>query len=75
MNGFAFPAGTQLFLANLAENNDKAWFDAHRKDYEAYYVHLDGSSTLATMSWPRVSATGGPCSPHRWLADHVQEIR
>lgn len=33
-----FPTETTAFLAALAANNDKAWFDAHRDDYEAYWV-------------------------------------
>lgn len=33
-----FPETTFRFLAGLAEHNDKAWFDAHRADYEAGYV-------------------------------------
>ena len=37
----AFPGFTQAtfdFLAGLAANNDKAWFDAHRADYEAAWL-------------------------------------
>jgi uncharacterized protein (TIGR02453 family) len=33
-----FPRGTFTFLSDLAANNNKAWFDAHRQDYEDYYV-------------------------------------
>ena len=33
-----FPAGTQLFLAGISANNDRDWFNAHRADYEAFYV-------------------------------------
>jgi uncharacterized protein (TIGR02453 family) len=33
-----FPKETVKFLAALAKNNDKSWFDAHRQDYESYYV-------------------------------------
>jgi uncharacterized protein (DUF2461 family) len=33
-----FPEATRAFLAGLAINNDKAWFDAHRDLYEAGYV-------------------------------------
>jgi len=32
---FAFPATTLSFLAGLKANNEKAWFEAHRADYEA----------------------------------------
>ena len=39
MSGFSgFPAGTATFLQGITENNDKAWFDAHRDAYEASYV-------------------------------------
>lgn len=31
-----FPHETIQFYADLADNNDKSWFDAHRGDYEAY---------------------------------------
>ncbi|NJM29304.1 MAG: DUF2461 domain-containing protein [Rhizobiales bacterium] len=31
-----FPADTFRFLSGLAANNSKAWFDAHRADYEAF---------------------------------------
>src|SRR5262249_38325131 len=33
-----FPKGTFTFLRELAKNNNKPWFDAHRADYDAYYV-------------------------------------
>jgi uncharacterized protein (TIGR02453 family) len=33
-----FPAETFKFLSGLARNNSKDWFEAHRDDYEAYYV-------------------------------------
>src|SRR5690242_9527174 len=33
-----FPKGTVQFLSALRKNNDKAWFDAHRADYEDCYV-------------------------------------
>ncbi|MGH6922683.1 MAG: DUF2461 domain-containing protein [Propylenella sp.] len=39
MSDFAgFSKGTAAFLRGLTKNNDKAWFDAHRVDYEAHYV-------------------------------------
>ena len=31
-----FPEETITFLSDLAKNNKKAWFDAHRNDYERY---------------------------------------
>ncbi|MBM4188355.1 MAG: DUF2461 domain-containing protein [Gemmatimonadetes bacterium] len=30
-----FPSAAQRFLRDLGRNNNKAWFDAHRSDYEA----------------------------------------
>jgi uncharacterized protein (TIGR02453 family) len=33
-----FDAALVAFLDALAENNNKAWFEAHRADYEAVYV-------------------------------------
>ncbi len=33
-----FPKRTVTFLAELGENNDKAWFDAHRADYEQGFL-------------------------------------
>jgi uncharacterized protein (TIGR02453 family) len=33
-----FPPETIRFLRELRDNNDKDWFDAHRADYEAFWV-------------------------------------
>jgi len=33
-----FPSGTRRFLRELSNNNDKEWFDAHRGDYQSFYV-------------------------------------
>lgn len=33
-----FPKGTFTFLRGLSKNNDKAWFDAHRAEYDEFYV-------------------------------------
>ncbi|HSR49661.1 MAG TPA: DUF2461 domain-containing protein [Acidobacteriota bacterium] len=33
-----FPRETLTFLESLRENNDKKWFDAHRDDYEQYFL-------------------------------------
>ena len=39
MHAFSgFPRETARFLADLAKNNEKAWFDAHRGDYDQFYV-------------------------------------
>ncbi|MDX6690590.1 MAG: hypothetical protein QOG15_2047 [Solirubrobacteraceae bacterium] len=34
----AFPKATTKFLRTLRDNNDRAWFDAHRDEYHAAYV-------------------------------------
>jgi uncharacterized protein (TIGR02453 family) len=33
-----FPPETFRFLKGLSENNSRAWFDAHRDDYEAFHL-------------------------------------
>ena len=33
-----FPDGTLKFLRGIRRNNTKKWFDAHRSDYDSYYV-------------------------------------
>ena len=33
-----FPDGTLKFLRGLRKNNTKTWFDAHRSDYDNFYV-------------------------------------
>ena len=33
-----FPEETFRFLRGITKNNDKAWFEAHRGEYEAGYV-------------------------------------
>ena len=33
-----FPPETTKFLAALSKNNSKQWFDAHRSDYDDYWV-------------------------------------
>lgn len=39
MSGFSgFPKQTLTFLRGVAKNNEKAWFDDHREDYERYWV-------------------------------------
>lgn len=39
MSGFTgFPRGTLDFLRGLRKNNSRAWFDAHREDYERFYL-------------------------------------
>ncbi|MEM6991152.1 MAG: DUF2461 family protein, partial [Myxococcota bacterium] len=33
-----FPKQTLTFLKGLGANNDKAWFTAHRADYDNYFM-------------------------------------
>jgi len=33
-----FPKQTLTFLRGLGKNNNKAWFDDHRADYDAYFI-------------------------------------
>jgi uncharacterized protein (TIGR02453 family) len=35
-----FPDGTRRFLRGLAKNNDKAWFEEHRAEYDELYVDV-----------------------------------
>ncbi len=49
-----FPEATRAFLAGIAINNDKAWFDAHRDLYEAGYVEA-GKAFVSAIA-PRVLA-------------------
>ena len=42
-----FPKETCTFLAGLAGNNDKAWFDAHRAEYQAHLVEPARSFIVA----------------------------
>jgi len=47
-----FPTGTLRFLRGLAKNNSKVWFDAHRADYEAFYV--DAAKSFVVTIGPRL---------------------
>ena len=42
-----FSEETFAFLRGLKENNEKAWFDAHRKDYDAHVVAPSRSFVVA----------------------------
>ncbi len=41
------PPKTFRFLGGLSRNNDKAWFEEHRGDYDAYYVEPGKALVLA----------------------------
>ena len=47
-----FPEGTFRFLRGLARDNSKAWFDAHRGDYQAFYV--DAARDFVAALGPRL---------------------
>lgn len=38
LTGLAFPPATANFLRALRDNNDRAWFEDHRDEYQAAYV-------------------------------------
>ncbi len=48
-----FPEGTFQFLNGITRNNNKAWFDNHRDDYQAYYV--DAARSFVEALGPRLS--------------------
>jgi len=56
-----FPHQTQEFLANLSAHNTKEWFDAHRNDYEQFYLEqarafvVAAGDALRAIS-PRINA-------------------
>jgi uncharacterized protein (TIGR02453 family) len=53
MNDFSgFGPKTAKFLRDLGRNNDKAWFDAHRADYEAFY--LEPAKAFVEAAGPQV---------------------
>ena len=47
-----FGPKTAKFLRDLGRNNDKAWFDAHRDEYEAYY--LEPAKAFIEAAGPKV---------------------
>lgn len=56
-----FPAETFAFLRGLAADNSKAWFDAHRAEYDAHVLTpaLDFVASLA----PRIAPMGYQAAP------------
>jgi uncharacterized protein (TIGR02453 family) len=49
-----FPRDTVRFLSGLSRNNDKAWFEAHRDDYESFFVKP--AQQLVEAIGPRLEA-------------------
>ena len=61
-----FPPETIRFLRELRANHTKDWFDAHRADYEAYWVAPAKAFVSPPASgWPSSSRKSGP-SPGCW---------
>jgi uncharacterized protein (TIGR02453 family) len=58
-----FPDGTFAFLRGLAKNNNKVWFDAHRDDYEQYYVAPARALVEALGPRLRKISPGVSCEP------------
>lgn len=52
-----FPKETFRFLAELERNNEKAWLDAHRDDYQAFYV--DPARAFVEAMAPEVRRVSG----------------
>jgi uncharacterized protein (DUF2461 family) len=58
VSGFTgFTRDTSKFLRDLGRNNQKAWFDAHRDDYEAHY--LEPAIRLVSL-WASASRSSRP---------------
>ena len=51
-----FPKELPAFLKKLERNNNKAWFDAHRDDYEALY--LEPAKAFASAMVPALRTVG-----------------
>src|SRR5689334_8192732 len=53
MDAFSgFPKETTKFLRELSKNNDRTWFEAHRRDYQANYV--EPALTFVSAIGPRL---------------------
>jgi uncharacterized protein (TIGR02453 family) len=47
-----FPDGTFVFLRELADHNDREWFEAHRSDYQAFW--LEPAMAFVSAVGPRL---------------------
>ncbi|HVY28824.1 MAG TPA: DUF2461 domain-containing protein [Polyangiaceae bacterium] len=45
------PKGTLKFLSELSRNNEKAWFEEHRADYESYFME-PAKALVAALAAP-----------------------
>lgn len=48
-----FPKDTLVFLRGTRAHNDKAWFDAHRVDYDEHYV--TPAKAFVSAAGPRIA--------------------
>jgi uncharacterized protein (TIGR02453 family) len=54
-----FPKETFAFLRALSKNNKKAWFDAHKDDYQSFYVEPANAFIAAMVPRVRKLSIGG----------------
>jgi len=52
LNFNGFDPALMRFLSDLAANNDKAWFEAHRSDYQTHY--MDAAKTFVVAMGERL---------------------
>ncbi len=67
-----FPRVTIVFLADLEANNEKAWFEAHRADYERFYV--DPALALVEALAPVAAALKPPHKAEARLNGSLRRI-
>jgi uncharacterized protein (TIGR02453 family) len=58
-----FPDGTLDFFRTLRQNNTRAWFEAHREDYERFYLEPGRQFVLAAGEVLRTIAPGIRAEP------------
>jgi uncharacterized protein (TIGR02453 family) len=58
-----FPRESVQFFASLRENNNKVWFDSHRKEYDTYVLEPARSFVVALGERLRDSAPGIQADP------------
>lgn len=44
-----FPPQSVAFLAGIREHNERTWFEAHRAEYDTYYVAVGREFVLAAV--------------------------
>jgi len=58
-----FPQESVAFLAGIREHNERAWFEAHRDEYDAYYVGAARDFVIAAGERLRAIAPGVHADP------------